>query len=889
MMNNYLKTILLVFAFIVPVSIVLAQNTTINGTVTDASNGEGLIGVTVLVKGTNSGTTSGSDGAYSLSAPSNATLVFSYVGFTTVEEPVNGQSTIDVQMEENTQNLLDIVVVGSRFRPRSSLESPVPIDNISSAELATTGQFSLDQMMNYKVQSYNSSQQTISDATAHFNPADLRGLGPSRTLVLVNGKRKNASALVYINDTPGKGEVGVDMQSIPISAIKRVEVLRDGASAQYGSDAIAGVINIILKDDVEETNLNLFSGVTSEGDGYNYGFNANTGFQIAEEGFVNISTGFKTQEKTNRPGEPGEDVLFGVGPDDPWIINNPSLGMTVGQPEMTTFDVFYNAELPLMNAKAYSFGGVTYRNGTSFALYRTPYFVPDNDFIYHKPGEVDNGFQPTFETDIYDRTFGVGVKGEVNGWSVDLSSTAGSNSVDYTVGNSLNVDLGSLSPTRFFAGGYQFSNIVNNLDLFREFGNVSLGFGSEYRTENFIATAGEEASYIGSGAQSFPGIQPSNEVNKTRYNVGFYSDLEYDNKVFLIGGALRFEKYGDFGETVNWKLNSRVRLLDNRLTIRTSASTGFRAPSLHQIYLSNVQTLVSGGAVSNQGTFNNQSPVIRGLEVPELKQEESFNFTFGGALELTENFSITADYYNIKVNDRVLFTGEIGFDDDDTSDNEVEVILNQYAVTSLKFFTNAVDTKTSGADIVATYSDLAIGSGNLDVSLSANFNTTTIEGSIKTPDPIIASGNEIFNRKEQSRIESARPRDKFLLGLNYEVGKITANLNFTRFGEVTWRHANNGLNGAPLGPGGSNLPVDDAAYDQTFSAKIITDLSLAYKVSDQMIIALTINNLANVYPDEIDTKGDFVTDLGGRFKYPWEVSQFGFLGTVISGKINLRF
>lgn len=853
---------------------VVISDVNVSGRVTSAADDSPLIGATVRVQGASLGTTTDVNGDFSLAIPGeSAVLIFSYIGYNTQEVAVNqSNSNLNVALTENIQSLSDILVVGSRFNPRSSMSSPVPIDNITTEDLASTGQLTLDQMINYRVQSYNASQQTVSDATAHFNPADLRGLGPSRTLVLINGKRKNASSLVYINDTPGKGEVGVDMQSIPIGAIERVEVLRDGASAQYGSDAIAGVINIILKDDVDVTDVNLFSGITTEGDGFNYGFSANTGFSILEDGYVNVSTSFKDQERTNRAGEPGEDGLFGVDGSNPWIQENPDLGMIVGQPDMTTFDVFYNAGVPLKgNGKIYSFGGITYRNGTSFALYRTPYWVPDPNNIFHEPGSTYQGFHPTFETDIYDRTFGVGIKGEVNGWNVDLSSVSGSNTVEYNIGNTLNPDLGNNSPTRFFAGGYEFRNIVNNMDVFRKFGDVSVGFGSEYRTENFVAVAGEEASYTGGGAQSFPGIQPANEVDKTRYNIGFYTDLEYDDDVFLIGGAMRFEQYGDFGNTFNWKINSRVRLVDNKLTLRASANTGFRAPSLHQIYLSNVQTLISGGTVSNQGTFNNDSPVIRGLEVPKLKEEESFNFSAGLAVNPVENLEITLDYYSINIDDRVLFTGEIGFDGDNTTENAVERILNTFSVTSIKFFINAVDTKTTGVDFVATYKNIGLGSGNLDINFATNFNSTQIEGAIRTPAPIANAGNEIFNRKEQSRIVSARPRNKFLVGFNYGVGKFNTNLSFTRFGEVTWRHAS------------------DPANDQTFSAKVITDLNLSYKLSDQATFGLTVNNLFNVFPDAIETNGDVVTDLGGRFKYPWEVNQFGFLGTVVSGKLNFRF
>ncbi|MCP4457822.1 MAG: TonB-dependent receptor [Cytophagales bacterium] len=879
----YLKTCLMISGFLIPLSLLFGQSQ-VSGSVTDSATGEVLIGVTIKIQGTSQGTTTDVSGNYSLSANSDAILEFSYIGYKTQEVAVGGQTSINISLEEDLQGLSEIVIVGGRFRPRSVLSSPVPVDNISAAELESTGQLSLDQMINFKVQSYNATQQTVSDATAHFNPADLRGLGPSRTLVLINGKRKNASALVYINDTPGKGEVGVDMQSIPIEAIERVEVLRDGASAQYGSDAIAGVINVILKENIDETNVNFYSGITSEGDGFNYGFTANTGFGIFDDGFVNVSTGFKEQERTDRGGEPGDDVLI-LGGTNAWTEANPDLGMTVGQPDMTTFDVFYNAGIPVNNAEVYSFGGVTYRNGKSFALYRAPYWVDDPNFIFHESGETYEGFQPTFETDIYDRTFSLGIKGEVNGWDVDLSSTTGSNSVEYNIGNSLNEIMGVESPTRFHAGGYEFSNIVNNLDLFRKFDDISLGFGSEYRTENFITTAGEEASYIGEGTQSFPGLRPSNEVNKTRYNVGFYSDIEYDNGMFLIGGTARFEKYGDFGDTFNWKLNSRVMLMDDRLTLRTSASTGFRAPSLHQIYLSNIQTLISGGTVSNQATFNNHSPAIRELKVPNLKEEESFNFTAGLAINLMENLDVTFDYYNISVNDRVLFTSSLAAG----SDAAINAILATYNVTSIKFFTNAVDTETKGVDFVVSYDNLEMGSGKLGFNLAANYNKTSIEGKIKTPTDLDNAGYDIFDRKEQSRIVSARPKTKVLVGIFYEMGKFNTILSGTHFGKVRWKHANNGLNGAPLGPGGSALPTNDKDYDQVFSAKLITDLSLAYKLSDQATLGITINNLLDVYPDEIETQGDFVTDLGGRFKYPWEVNQFGFMGRIISGKLNFKF
>ncbi|NNL49155.1 MAG: TonB-dependent receptor plug domain-containing protein, partial [Acidimicrobiia bacterium] len=539
---KYTATILVSLALLTATATVAYGQVDVSGQVTDAKTGEALPGVNVTVKGTTTGTATDLSGNYNLTVPSvPAVLQFSFVGYVQAEvNVVQSSSVINVELEQDIAFLSDVVVVGSRFNPRSEFDSPVPIDNLPVEELESTGQFTLDQMMTFKVPSYNATQQTVSDATALFNPADLRGLGPSRTLILINGKRKNASSLVYINDTPGKGEVGVDMQSIPAAAVERIEVLRDGASAQYGSDAIAGVINIVLKDDVGKTTVNTFSGVTSEGDGFNLGFDANSGFNIFGNGYVNVTTGYRWQDRTNRAGEPGRDDLFGVNPQDnpefaAFFRENPDLSMLVGMPRMATFDVFFNSGIPLAGGGTlYSFGGITYRDGESYALHRTPYWIPDPFFIHHNPGGTYSGFHPTFETDVYDRTLGAGVRSTIEGWDVDVSATFGSNTVDYTVDESLNTDLGNLSPTTFNVGGYEFSNIVGNLDVFRAFGDFKIGFGSEFRTENFIAKAGEEDSYFGSGTQSFPGVQPRNEVDKIRSNIGAYADVEYDYQDVLI-------------------------------------------------------------------------------------------------------------------------------------------------------------------------------------------------------------------------------------------------------------------------------------------------------------------------------------------------------------------
>lgn len=796
-------------------------------------------------------------------------------------------SSMDIGMLLDIENLREVVLVGSRFKPRSIANSPVPIDNISNDNLRSVGHYDLDMILMYNVPSFNSSNQTISDATAHMNPADLRGLGPSRTLVLVNGKRKNASALVYINDTPGKGEVGVDLKSIPIAAIERIEILRDGASAQYGSDAIAGVINVILKNNTEYAEINTSYGITEEGDGATLTVDGNFGFKIGSKGFINVSTSISDQQYTNRPGDwRKDDEAFLIVPiTDTELSEFPHAGSKVGQPDMVTNSIFYNASIPISSTgEFYSFGGLTSRTGTSFALHRTPSFA---SIVYgYNPSIFGaSSFHPTFETDITDNTLAFGVKGTKNDWNFDLSLTLGRNEIDYNIGRTINASIGISTPTEFYAGGYQFSQFTNNFDVSKNFEDFGLAFGVEYRSENFIATAGEEDSYIGSGAVSFPGIQPANEVDKKRFNFSYYTNIESDlTNALFIDLAARYENYSDFGDNLSGKISARLKIID-QLNIRGSISSGFRAPSLHQIYLSNIQTLASGNTISEQGTFNNQSPIIRAFNVPALKQETSLNISGGISYQPSNNLHLTADFYHIEVDDRIVFTGAISNTDSTTA---IGSVLNQFAITSFKFFINGIDTKTEGLDLVASYYDVKLGKGAINTSLAVNYNTTQIVGDLKTPSLLASEGNTLFDRKERSRIESSRPKSKIILGLNYKINKLGITVNNTRFGEVTWQNSN-----APGGTFSSNYGNFSAGdivpdWDQTFSAKILTDFAISYELSKIITFNSGVNNLLNIYPDEVEPKGDFVTDLAGRFKYPWEVNQFGYNGRYYFFKLRVR-
>ena len=406
MIKNYLMLFMLLFG---AANLTVAQQVT--GTVTDDSS-QPLPGVSVIIKGTTTGTTTDFDGNYSIAANDGDILVFSYVGFETQEATVAG-NVLNISMMSGVA-LDEIVLTGNRAKPRTILDSPVPIDNIGIQELTSGGQPNLEAMLTFKVPSFNAQNQAISDATAHYDPADLRGLGPSRTLVLVNGKRKNQSAQVFLNRTPGKGEVGIDLKSIPTAAIERVEILRDGASAQYGSDAIAGVINMVLKKDTEYSVFSAKTGVTSEGDGFNFATDFNTGLTFGDGGYINLTLGYYNQELTNRAGTPGIDDLPGdARPNEiEWAENNADLGMHVGQPDLEKGDLFVNMSHPLgENSEFYSFHGYTLRTGRSFAYYRAPYWrrdVADANFI--TPSEDFQGYQPTFEARIKDHLNVAGIK-----------------------------------------------------------------------------------------------------------------------------------------------------------------------------------------------------------------------------------------------------------------------------------------------------------------------------------------------------------------------------------------------------------------------------------------------------------------------------------------------
>ena len=821
-MKKYILSLLLFCT----VGIAFAQ-TSVSGIVRD-SNGEVVPGANILQKGTTNGTVTDFDGAYSLDVNDGAVIIFSYVGYGTSEIDYSGQSNLDVVLADS-QQLSEVVLTGSRSAPRSNVDTALPIDVVSSKDLAMTGQATFDKALQYKIPSFNTVQTPVNDATSLLDPYEIRNMGPSRTLILINGKRKNLSALLYTQDSPGRGETGADISAIPTDAIKRIEILRDGASAQYGSDAIAGVMNIILKDDIEYGSATLRTGITSEGDGEMIGISVNNGTSIGDgKGFLNYTIDFSKVNLASRSGivsAEGEAAEFGADLNvvKEFLGRNPDANNINGSPETAASKFLVNGGYDLAeNSKLYFNAAYVFKKVNSFANYRTPYWksvVSEPYLATFFPANIPGGFDgyvPTFEGVLNDYNGTVGIKNIINEWNIDSSITFGGNEQTYKVNNSHNANDAQYrenSPISFDPGGTSFKHIVGNIDMSKILSDkVSIGIGTEFRNEIFEIIAGTKPSYFAGGADSFAGNEPLNSGKYNRYNLGGYFDLAWDvSDEFLINATVRGENYSDFGNTFVWKVSSRYKVSD-KYTLRASLSTGFRAPTLHQIYTEKLQySFADDGGIEINGIVNNVSPQARALGIPGLTPEESTNFTFGIGGKPTENLSFTLDYYKIDVEDRIIYTNPIQGN---------------------QFFVNGLDTTTSGVDFVLNYKNIKLGSGELDLNLSGNY---TIENDRTNDIPSLNIGGTSFSvldRSTEALMFTSRPETKWILGGNYDVDKWSISLNNTYFGKTTFKQ---------------KFMSNDLRTE--FIPKFVTDLGFNYNASEKMTIAFNINNLFNILPE----------------------------------------
>ncbi|WP_055443307.1 TonB-dependent receptor [Lacinutrix himadriensis] len=853
-----------------------------------------LPGAKISIQGSNISTTSDVNGDYTLNIEAGDFVInVAFIMYKTATKPVSvtaGEEAILDFTLETGFSIDQPVSLGSRAKPSSLLKTTAPVDIISPQDITNSPQIELSHILHYLVPSFHSTNQTISDGTDHIDPATLRGLGPDQILVLVNGKRRHNSSLLNVNGTVGKGTVGTDFNAIPVASIERIEILRDGATSQYGSDAIAGVINIILKKQTQSIDVQGRAELTTKGDGLTTYFSANFGFVVGKKGFINITGEYRNREAYNRAGD-YNGVVYSEDPEEDAILiaennfysHNEYSGkrvMEIGNASTQNLALSFNGEFPISNNSLFYFhGGRNYREGKSKGFYRFP-----NEIDRVVPELFPNGFSPEILTDIQDDAISLGFKGEKNNWNLDFSHTIGINTLDYTVNNSNNASLGITSPRTFYSGGFSYKQNTSNLDVSRAYDwlyGVNIAFGAELRVENYNIIAGEEDSYLDgnntyidsdgieqqsiAGAQVFPGIQPENELSRFRTNSSGYIDVEVNtSKETLLKATARYEAYNDFGAQFIWKLSGRYKITED-LNFRLGLSTGFRAPSLHQVYFQNISTQFINGDIVQVGTFNNESAVAKeAFHIKDLKPELSNHFNAGFSGKLAENLSFTADYYSIKIKDRIVLSGRF--------DEGYEETLAPFNVGAAQFFTNAIDTKTIGLDVAVHYKN-KIGNGEFNASLAGNLKQTEVIQLNKVSDFLEGQESTLFNREDIARVESAQPNYKVNSIISYHFDKYKIQLGNTFFGKVEYVHPDDGIQ--------ENWVVNEfsgnlESRDQTFSSKLVTDLALSYTFEKICNITLGGTNIFNVYPDK---HAHSANTENGNFIYSRRVQQFGVKGS----------
>jgi len=882
----------LTLTMVVPLLTVGAQTTigTVTGRVTAADGGPPLAGVTIFVTGTQLGALTRSDGTYRVSLrPGRYELRVRLIGFTSTFDSVTvvaGQNVVkDFTIRRAPTTLEAIAVTGTRAQERTVIKSPVPVDVLSAAELRSSGRTETAQMIQMVAPSFNFPRATVADGTDHVRPATLRGLGPDQMLVLVNGKRRYNSALVNVNGTIGRGSTGVDLNAIPASMIERIDVLRDGAAAQYGSDAIAGVINIILKQTGNE--FAVTAGQTSEGDG-DVGHGSLTfGVPFADDGFLQLGAEYRDRAFTNRTGLDPRPQYFAGDPREATVNR-----LNHRQGDAATEDAigFLNFGATLRNTmQLYAFGGVSRREGEAAGFFRRP-----NDDRTVRSIHPD-GFLPLIGSTIWDGSATAGVKGTVAGWRWDFSTGYGRNSFRFDVSNSNNASMGNASPTEFYAGTLKFAQSTTNLDLFRELAAASLpvrvGVGAEFRYDQYQIEEGDPDSYrdggvrvldangnpttriAAVGAQVFPGFRPADATDESRNNYALYVDVESDlTEQLLIGVAGRFEDYSDFGSTTTGKVTARFSPAA-RFAIRGAVATGFRAPSLAQSFFTSTATNFIGGQPFEVKTLPVRDPVAVALGARPLKPEKSVNFSAGVTGEPLRNLAITVDFYRVDISDRIVL-----------SENFVGGPIRDYLASQGltgagggRFFTNAIDTRTDGVDVVANYGLNLRADGLLRFTAGYNGSTSEVTKIVVPTPPQLGDLTEVlFGRTEVTRLEKGQPRNNFLFNAAYERKAFEITARTQRFGEVTVEQPI--LNPQPPG--------------QTFSAKWIADASVGYTFINRLKLTVGADNIFDVYPDENSDRGNGTTYSGnsnfGIFPYNG-ISPFGFNGRFYYARLAYAF
>ena len=720
--------------------------------------------------------------------------------------------------------------VGSRSGAKNFLNSPSPIDVITHQQIEHSGLTSLTDILRYFVAGFNAPETSIADGSDHVRAFTLRGMNPDQILVLVNGKRLHSSALMHINGTIGRGSSGVDLDTIAPVSIDKIEILRDGAAAQYGSDAISGVINIILKGAGHSNQVSVHAGKRIEGDGEQLSSELFVSVPLDYDGFVNLSVQAKKQDSTNRSGDKNTKV---------------------GIPDAKNILAVVNAEIPLLHGtNIYSNILFNYRDSKASAFYRA------SDHHTNTPLLYPNGFSPKIDAEILDYSVAIGTNGElVDNIYYDLSNVYGYNSIKYSLSDSMNYFLGASSPTSFNVGSLTTMQNCTNLDLKKDFKDFKLATGIEYRYESYQINSGDEASYIKGGtpkiggSQGFAGYSQENSTDSSRNSYALYIDGVYDfSSNTSLEGAGRYEDFSDFGYTSNLKLLFAHYLLES-VMLRTSVSTGFRAPSLSQSNYSHTSTF--GGGV--EATFKPDHEVSMALGAEALKPEKSQHFTIGSVYQPTKSTSFTIDYFYTGVNDKIMISNEY---------TPSAVLQAQYGINKVRFFTNAIDTQTQGIDIKFNTKETLSVSSSVDVSIwyhysknkVTNFNTSSI--------------NRENSYEQIDRIENGQPKDSIKFLTSYIYRKLETTLNISRYGSY-------------------EQVIDNQAYK--FNEAWTTDLDIAYKVSKNVGIAIGGNNIFNTLPNKWDGLENSSSHYGyNDVKQYSRYSPFGYSGTYYYARITIK-
>ena len=868
-------------------SLNIVPTTPVAGYVRD-DNGEPLMGVDVIVKKRMTGALTDQNGKFTIGVLPRDVLVFSCIGYQSKEVSPGKRSKIDVLMKKRNTLMMEATVVGTRSNvSRVNTERPTPLDVIYGKDLLSTGQGELAQSLQYLVPSFNSVKFGINNVASFVDPATLRGLGPDQMLVLVNGKRQHPSSLLNLNSTVGRGTVSTDFNIIPMAAIDKIEILRDGASAQYGSDAIAGVVNIVLKKNAGGGSFRGQVGTTAEGDGNAHQTSLNFGVPLGTQGgFLSLTLNEQHQDSTNRAGtytgivyDPEKNKVL----DDSLVAARRfNRNSTVyGTSKVTTYSGFFNAELPLVDQwSLYSFGGVSRKEGLAYGFYRYPSDVRNSNLRLYP-----NGYLPKFPAQLGDISSTLGIHNQSElGWRMDLSLEYGANHFDGRAINTINATQPNSNQTDFYVGGTDFSQTIVDLNFSRNFVGLlntksfNLSVGSEIRSEKYEIRAGEVNSYIDStpssqksfflgGANGRSGFTRENALTHGRANTGVYVDMESDiTDRLLAEGALRFERYSDFGDNVSGKFASRYKISD-RFSVRASFNSGFRAPSLQQLYYSQVQFQffsVQGVTQLRQvEQLRNDDPNLALLGVERLRPETSLQYGTGVSARLGSQSVFTVDGYLIDIKDRIVVSARL-----DTSFSQIKQLLAPTNITDLQFFSNAVDTRTLGLDMVYTKKEKWGAENYGSFSLAMNINHTKIVGDVRTPLAISeVGGSRLLDRVSRGLVEVSQPESKMILSLLYHHHSWDFSLRYTRFGSVTYWD-------------------NDPRFDQTFSAKMVADTWISYCIRKGTTIIIGANNLFNVYPDKVAFYG-LTSD--GQIPYSRNTTQFGFNGAFYYANLNVRF